>query len=243
MTRWLVAQASGLRTSYGTGLAKVALKRLTERRYFVTNIHDELTQRIKTLERDLEAALEEKHQALQFQWAKGKVKFEKVVLAEHRKLKSSLARYVLDSTFLTILTAPVIYLGAIPFAMLDLFLVVYQAICFPIYGIPKAKRADYVIFDRGQLRYLNLVERINCIYCSYGNGVVAYARELSARTEQHWCPIKHARRLRGAHSRYNHFLDYGNADQYRKQIEAVRNDFVDVRTLTQPKPPSKKDVG
>ena len=213
----------------------------------MANIHDELTQRIKTLERDLQAALDEKQQAFQFQWAKGKVKFEAAVLAEHRKLKSSLGRYVLDSTFLTILTAPVIYFGVVPFALVDLFLVLYQTICFPVYRIPKVNRADYFIFDRGQLKYLNLVERINCIYCSYGNGLFAYAREVSARTEQHWCPIKHALRLQERHSRDGHFLDYGNADQYRKQIETVRNDFVDLRTLTQPGPPGKAappgDVG
>jgi hypothetical protein len=205
----------------------------------VAHIQDELNQRIKRLETELEAALEEKQQAFQFRWAKGKVLFAEAILAEHRKLKSSLARYFLDSTFLTILTAPVIYFGAIPFAFVDLFLIVYQAICFPIYRIPKVKRADYFIFDRGQLKYLNLVERINCVYCSYGNGLFAYAREISARTEQHWCPIKHARRLRAIHSRYGHFVDYGNADQYRKQIEIVRNDFVDLRSLTQPGPRSK----
>jgi hypothetical protein len=205
----------------------------------VAHIHDELTQRIKALEKDLEAALEEKERAIQFRWAKGKVKFEEAVLAEHRKLKSSLGRYVLDSTFLTILTAPVIYIGIVPFVFVDLFLVLYQAICFPVYGIPKVKRADYFIFDRGQLKYLNLVERINCVYCSYGNGLFAYAREISGRTEQHWCPIKHARRLRAIHSRYGHFLDYGNAGEYRQKIDTVRNDFVDVRTLTWPDPPIK----
>lgn len=207
----------------------------------MAHIYDELTQRIKTLEKELETALDEKERKVQFLWAKGKVKFESSVLAEHRKLKSSLSRYVLDSTFLTILTAPVIYIGVVPFMFLDLFLVAYQTICFPVYGIPKAKRADYFVFDRGQLKYLNLVERINCIYCSYGNGLFAYAREISARTEQHWCPIKHARRLRAAHSRYAHFVDYGNAPQYREQIETVRNDFVDLRTLTRPDPPAKKD--
>jgi hypothetical protein len=208
----------------------------------VAHIHDELTQRIKALERDLEAALEEKERTVQFLWAKGKVKFEKSVLAEHRKLRSSLGRYVLDSTFLTILTAPVIYIGIVPFMLVDLFLVIYQAICFPVYGIPKVPRADYFIFDRGHLKYLNLVERINCIYCSYGNGLFAYAREISARTEQHWCPIKHARRVRALHSRYGHFVDYGNASQYREKIETVRNDFVDLRTLTQPGPPGQTPV-
>jgi len=205
----------------------------------VAYIPDELTQRIKTLGKELEAALEEKERTFQFHWAQGKVKFEESVLAEHRKLKSSLGRYVLDSTFLTILTAPVIYFGVVPFLLVDLFLVVYQGICFPVYGVPKVKRADYFVFDRGQLKYLNLVERINCIYCSYGNGLFAYAREISARTEQHWCPIKHARRLRTVHSRYGHFVDYGNAGQYREKIDTVRNDFVDLRTLTRPDPPVK----
>ncbi|HEY1760061.1 MAG TPA: hypothetical protein VGG72_32110 [Bryobacteraceae bacterium] len=210
-----------------------------ESRYFV--IFDELTQRIKTLETELAAALDAKERTLEFQWAKGKVKFEEAVLAEHRKLKTSLGRYLLDSTFLATLTAPVIYFGIVPFMLVDLFLIVYQAICFPVYGIPKVKRADYFIFDRGSLKYLNLLERVNCIYCSYGNALFAYAREISARTEQHWCPIKHARRVRAMHSRYAHFVDYGNASQYREQIETVRNDFVDLRTLTQPGAPAKAD--
>jgi hypothetical protein len=198
----------------------------------VAHIHDALAQRIKTLEKELETSLGEMEQRVEFKWAEGKVKFEESVLAEHRKLKASLGRYILDSRFFAVLTAPVIYLGIIPFVLLDLFLIVYQMICFPVYGIPKAKRADYFIFDRGRLKYLNLLERINCLYCSYGNGLFAYAREISARTEQHWCPIKHARRLRERHSRYGHFVDYGDARQYRDQIEAVRNDFVDVRSLT-----------
>lgn len=205
----------------------------------MASLHEELIQRIAKLEKELESALEEKERAVQFRWAKGKVQFDEAVLAEHQKLKSSLGRYVLDSRFLAILTAPVIYIGIVPFFLLDLFLVVYQAICFPVYGIPKVKRADYFIFDRSRLRYLNLVERINCVYCSYGNGLIGYAREVSGLTEQHWCPIKHARRLRALHSRYGRFVDYGNARQYREQIDAVRNDFVDVRTLAQSVPPTK----
>ena len=203
----------------------------------MTHVQEELTLRIKTLEQELGAAREEMERTVQFRWARGKVQFEDSVLAEHRRLKSSLGRYILDSRLLAILTAPVIFSGIVPFMLLDLFLAVYQAICFPVYGIPKAKRAEYLIFDRGRLAYLNLVERINCIYCSYGNGLLAWAREISARTEQHWCPIKHARRLRERHSRYGHFVDYGNASQYRGELDAVRNDFVDIRTLTQPDSP------
>ncbi len=213
----------------------------------MTHIQDELAKRIKALEKELDATRDEMQRTFQFRWFRGKVQFEASVLAEHRRLKSSLAQYVLDSRYLAILTAPVIYFGVVPFFLLDVFLGIYQAICFPVYGIPIAKRGDYLIFDRGSLKYLNFVERINCRYCSYGNGVLAWGREIAGRTEQHWCPIKHARRLRELHSRYGHFLEYGNAGQYREKIDAVRNDFVDLRTLTQPgssvKTPPEKDRG
>ena len=200
----------------------------------MTPVQDELKQRIRQLEKDLETAREEMERRVQFRWARGRVRFEESVLAEQRKLKSSLGRYLLDSSFLVILTAPVIYSAVVPFFLLDLFMSVYQAICFPLYGIPKVRRADYLVFDRGRLQYLNLVERINCSYCSYGNGLLAWSREISARTEQHWCPIKHARRIGDRHSRYGHFVDYGDAGEYRKEIDAVRGDFVDIRSLTQP---------
>jgi hypothetical protein len=35
-----------------------------------------------------------------------------------------------------------------------------------------------------------------------------------ARTEQYFCPIKHARKVLGTHRRYANFLDYGDADDY-----------------------------
>jgi hypothetical protein len=147
-----------------------------------------------------------------------------------------LVSYLLHSRILAVLTAPVIYLLVIPFLLLDLSVSLYQLICFTVYGIPKVERCNYIIFDRGNLKYLNVLERLNCYYCSYANGVVAYVREIAGRTEQHWCPIRHAAKLRAAHSRYNHFLEYGDAEKYRKEIEALRNDFHDVKPA--PCPPS-----
>jgi hypothetical protein len=158
----------------------------------------------------------------------GKVWFSKEIQKEHRRLRTSLARYVLHSRFLAILTAPFIYAVFIPFVLLDLFVSVYQAVCFPVYGIPKARRKDYIAIDRNKLRYLNALEGLNCMYCSYGNGVLAYAVEVAGRTEQHWCPIKHARRIQNAHSRYANFLPYGDAAAYREQIDKVRCDFKDL---------------
>jgi hypothetical protein len=175
--------------------------------------------------------LAEKEQAFRYSWERGKAKFEEAALSRHHELKLSLPAYILHSRFLVLVSAPVIYLGFVPFFVLDLFLTIYQGVCFPIYGIPKVRRADYVVFDRAQLKYLNLLERFNCFYCSYGNGLSAFLAEVAARTEQHWCPIKHARRLRSPHSRYAHFFDYGDAEQYRRQVETVRNDFVDVRSI------------
>lgn len=29
----------------------------------------------------------------------------------------------------------------------------------------------YVVFDRRHLAYLNAIEKLNCAYCEYGNGV------------------------------------------------------------------------
>lgn len=197
-------------------------------------VQEDLLQRIQILERELRAALVEKERAFRYRWVKGKATFEPDVAAHHHKLKLGLPSYILHSRILVLVTAPLIYLGVIPFFLLDIFLALYQGICFPIYNIPKVKRADYLIFDRDRLKYLNLVERLNCAYCCYANGLFAYVTEIGARTEQHWCPIKHAQRLRSPHSRYTHFFDYGDADQYRREIENVRSDFVDLRTLTSP---------
>ena len=96
------------------------------------------------------------------------------------------------------------------FLLLDLAVTVYQAVCFPVYGIPKVARGEYLVFDRGSLRYLNVIEKIGCVYCSYANGLLAYVVEIAARTEQHFCPIKHARKLLRPHSHYANFVPYGD---------------------------------
>jgi len=51
---------------------------------------------------------------------------------------------------------------------------------------------------------------------------VAYAREITARTEQYWCPIKHARRALQTHPWYNGFTDFGDAEAWRKQLADLR---------------------
>ena len=72
-------------------------------------------------------------------------------LRQQRRYKTGLFRFLLRTRFLVALTAPVIYLGWIPFLLMDLFVSLYQAVCFPIYRIPKVRRADYLVFDREDL--------------------------------------------------------------------------------------------
>lgn len=127
------------------------------------------------------------------------------------------------TTIASALSAPFIYGMAVSFLFMDMCLAAYQAVCFPLYGIPRVRRSDYFVMDRERLPYLNPLEKLNCLYCSYANGVIGYVREIAARTEQYWCPIKHARPQPGADERYAHFLPYGDATNYHRRLEAYRD--------------------
>lgn len=177
-----------------------------------------LLERIRALEIELEAEMAKRRAELRVGLERGRVVFEQEVRRRHRELKTRLSSYLLGARPIVVLTAPVIYAGIVPFALLDLFVTVYQLICFPAYGIERVRRADYMIFDRHHLGYLNAVEKLNCAYCSYANGVVAYAREIAGRTEKRWCPIKHARRAIGTHELYARFSDFGDAEAYRRLV-------------------------
>jgi hypothetical protein len=181
-----------------------------------------LTEKIQELEAELDAEIGKRLAQLNVGLEKGRAIFGQEVLRRHRELKRGVAAYILNAHPLVIVTAPIIYSVIVPLLLLDLFVTVYQLVCFPVYGIPKVKRRDYFVFDRGYLAYLNAVEKLNCAYCSYGNGLVAYTREIFARTEQYWCPIKHARRVIGVHARYLKFDDYGDAENYQRRLEQLR---------------------
>ncbi|EQC48637.1 hypothetical protein M899_1024 [Bacteriovorax sp. BSW11_IV] len=116
----------------------------------------------------------------------------------------------LEQSIMLVLTAPVIYSMIIPAIILDLFIYIYQNICFPVYGIEKVDRSHYIAFDRHKLSYLNSIQKINCTYCSYFNGLIAYVREVASRTEKYWCPIKHSIRKKGLHKRHKEFFEYGD---------------------------------
>ncbi len=185
---------------------------------------DELLARIQSLQDELE----EEYRRAREEWATRKAELAEEFARQQRRYKTGLFRFLVRSRLLVVLTAPVIYAGWVPFLLMDLFVTLYQHLCFPIYGIPKVKRSEYLVFDREDLPYLNLIEKFNCFYCSYGNGVAAYTREVSARTEQYWCPIKHARRVRAAHDRYPKFFDYGDAEAFKQGLNRLRRQYDDV---------------
>jgi hypothetical protein len=158
----------------------------------------------------------------------GPVSFPLETLIEHRRLKTSSWKHLRNTRFLVILSSPLIYACVLPFLLLDASVALYQLVCFPIYGIPKVRRKDYLVFDRGRLAYLNSIEKVGCIYCSYANGLLALITEIAARSEQHFCPIKHAHSLAKTHSRYANFLPYGDARAYRGQSDAVACAYSDL---------------
>lgn len=144
------------------------------------------------------------------------------VRATHRRDRTGLWRYVFSGDLATLTTAPIVYSLIVPFMMLDLWVSLFQSICFRAWNVARVRRRDYFAIDRHKLAYLNAIEKINCLFCSYANGLIAYVREIAARTEAYWCPIRHARSVRGTHERYLAFAAYGNPRAYREQLAALR---------------------
>lgn len=187
-----------------------------------------LLEKISALEVELIAELQKQEEELSYEIRKRNIHFDENIIIKHKTYAKRIFNYIADAPVRHILSAPIIWTWIVPALMMDITISVYQYTCFPIYGIPKVKREDYIIFDRHFINYLNIIEKLNCAYCSYFNGLIAYVQEIAARTEQFWCPIKHARRLKTLHSRYHKFINYGDAENYRAHIESVRHDFKDL---------------
>jgi len=187
---------------------------------------DHLLKRIRELEQSLQEDLEEKRAEFRYRFVAGKVRFEEEVLARHKALKVSVLTFIARPRPLVILTAPVIYALIVPLVLLDLFVAIYQAICFPVYGIDRVRRGDHIVIDRHQLAYLNGLQKLNCVYCGYANGLLALAREVAARTEQYWCPIKHARRVAEPHALYGNFPQFGDGEGYHARQKALRDELL-----------------
>ena len=140
-----------------------------------------------------------------------------------KKFKVGFFKYLSGIRLRFIISIPFIGAMIIPAIILHIFLEIYHRICFPLYGVPTLKARNYFVFDRHHLAYLNWLEKIFCIYCSYYNCLLAYAREIAGLTELYWCPIKHAKKVGGAHGQYYIFVNYLEGNEYREKKELLRS--------------------
>ncbi len=193
---------------------------------------DALLTDIKRLENEVRKELRERQRVFFYEVQDRVVHFTDDMKQLHRERMQPVLRYLREARLRNLLTVPVIWMVLLPALLMDLFVTLYMHICFPVYGIPRVRRSDYLLIDRHYLAYLNVIEKLNCLYCSYFNGLIGYVREVAARTEQYWCPIKHARQNPAPHSRYGQFFDYGDAEQYRARLQRLRTDFSDLQEKT-----------
>ncbi|MDF1855963.1 hypothetical protein [Pseudooceanicola sp.] len=183
---------------------------------------DSIRKRIASLQEDLEVELAQQREKFRYRVENGKVRFEAGVHERQKELREGWASFLARTRPSVVMVAPVIYSLIVPFVIVDIWVSLYQAICFPVYGIEKAKRGDYIRIDRHRLAYLNWLQKLNCVYCGYVNGLIAYIREVAGRTEAFWCPIKHAERVAGRHGHYQDFVDYGDAEGFAEGLAQSR---------------------
>ncbi len=183
---------------------------------------DALRAQMAELQAQLARELGAGQESLRYTLHRGRAVFDAETRAAHLAAREGAAEFLSHTRLLIVLTAPVIYSLILPLALLDMFVTVYQAVCFPVYRIEKVRRADHILFDRQLLGYLNLMQKLNCVYCSYCNGLISYVREIAGRTEAYWCPIKHSRRLADTHAHHADFVAYGDAAAWQVRLDTQR---------------------
>lgn len=122
-----------------------------------------------------------------------------------------------------LVASPFIFGMFVPLALLDLAVELYQRIVFSFLRLPLVDRHAYIRLDRQRLPYLDPLQKIGCAYCGYANGLLRFASAVAARTEKHFCPIKH-RGEEGFRPPEHHadFAEYGDVAGFRLRWRAER---------------------
>ncbi len=154
--------------------------------------------------------------------------------ADLKKFKISIFKSLFPIKISFLISMPFVYGIIIPSIFVHVSLEIFHQVCFRIFKIPLVKWREYFIFDRQMLPYLNWFEKFNCLYCSYLNNLVRYLAEIAGRTERFWCPIKHVKNIKNAHSQYPKFIGYLDAEGYRKRVSEMR-DFSDIVEMEEKK--------
>lgn len=187
------------------------------------NKAETMAARIRALQDQLQDEFERRSVAFRYRLENGRVVFEEEARRRHREFRIGLIDFLRQTRPMVVLVAPVIYSLLIPFVLLDIFVTIYQRVCFPVYGIQRVRRSDFIYIDRHHLAYLNALQKLNCVYCGYCNGLIGYIQEIAGRTEAYWCPIKHAARVGAQHAYYAQFVDYGDGEAFLEGLIASRN--------------------
>ena len=182
----------------------------------------EILEEIEEMKVKLAEEIDKQESHITYEIKDGYVRFEKEVLAKQRENMKNLLSWFREVPFLHLLSSPLIYAMIIPAVLFDIILFVYQQIIFRVYKFEFIKRSDYMLFDHHYLGYLNPIEKLNCLYCSYFNGLMLYASAIAGRTELYFCPIKHAKKVISQHAYYDEFLSYGDEEEYQKKMEELR---------------------
>jgi len=182
----------------------------------------EIVEEIEAMKVKLSEEIDKQESHISYEIKNGYVTFEKEVLAKQKENMKNLFTWLGEVPLLHFLIAPLIYAMVIPAIFLDVILFIYQQVVFRVFKFQLIKRSDYMIFDHQYLGYLNAIEKLNCLYCSYFNGLMLYASAIAGRTELYFCPIKHAKKVISQHLYYDAFLSYGDEEDYQKKVKELR---------------------
>lgn len=184
----------------------------------------EMIEEIETMKKKLGEEITKQEENVNYEISNGYIKFEKEMFNSQKQNMMHLWDWFREIPLQQLLSAPVVYMMIIPAVVLDIMLFVYHNVVSRVFKIKFRKRSDYVVFDRQYLGYLNVVEKLNCLYCAYFNGVMQYASSIAGRTELYFCPIKHAKKIAYKHEFYHTFLPYGDGNEYQKTLKELRKD-------------------
>jgi hypothetical protein len=183
---------------------------------------EKIVQSIEEMKQRLREEIEKQESHITYEIDHGIVSFEAEVLKRQKLMMKDLFIYFREIPLLHFLVSPLIYIMVIPAMLFDVSLFVYQQVVCRIFKFEPIKRSDYIVYDRHYLGYLNPVEKLNCMYCSYFNGLMQYAAAMAARTELYFCPIKHAKKTAYEHQYYHEFFIYGEEENYQERLKELR---------------------
>jgi hypothetical protein len=190
----------------------------------MTNKIRAMMEEIEKKKQQLREEIAKEEKKIRFEIKNGSVVFEDEILARQKAHMKALRAWFKEIPFIQLLSAPVIYGMVIPAVILDISLFFYKIVVGKVFRIKFAKRSDYIVYDRQYLGYLNIIEKFNCMYCSYFNGLMHYATAIAGRTELYFCPIKHAKKIAYEHPFHDNFFNYADGEAYQERLKKLREE-------------------